>query len=325
VVSGRSPEDTLNGSRNSAVVLGRADPNHSPPRYVFALKLKAVHMDAPYIPPVALVADKATEGSKSAVSLAAIFAGTAVAISISLVLLTLGAGLGFNSASAWSGYAISPGRFAAAAAVWIVVVQWLSAASGGYMTGRLRSRWVGTHTHEVFFRDTAHGFITWAVATAIVAIIVASAASSMLAGGFHAATTIASGSAQGASVAPYDAPYDVDALFRNPSLDANSPSNGSTDGRGEATRILANALSTGGIPDADRSYLATMIAARTGISQTDAQKRVDQVAARARQQAETARKAAARTSLLNALAMMIGAFVACAAAALGGHERDRHP
>lgn len=304
------------------MVIGRTDPDHSPARYVFALTVGAAHMDAPYTTPLAPVADKATEGSKSAVSWAAIFAGTAVAISISLVLLTLGAGLGFSSVSARSGSGTSPGSFAAIAAAWIIVVQWLAAASGGYVTGRLRTRWVGTHTHEVFFRDTAHGFITWAVATAIVAIVVASAASSMLAGGFHAATTMASGSAQGAASV---APYDVDTLFRNTSGDANSPSNSSTDGRGEATRILANGLSAGGIADADRAYLATLIAARTGISQTDAQKRVDEVAARARQEAETARKAAARTSLLNALAMMIGAFVACAAAALGGHERDRHP
>ena len=304
------------------MVLGRTDPNYPPPRYVFALKVRAAPMDAPYTTRQAPVADKVTEGSKSAVSWAAIFAGTAVAISTSLVLLTLGAGLGFSSESAWSGSGISPGRFAATAAVWIIVVQWLSAASGGYVTGRLRARWVGTHTHEVFFRDTAHGFITWAVATAIVAIIVASAASSMLAGGLHVATTMASGSAQGAAGV---APYDVDALFRGTSSNATSPSNSSTDGRGEATRILAKGLSTGGIPAADRTYLASLIAARIGISQADAQQRVDEVAARARQEAETAREAAARTSLLSALAMMIGAFVACAAAALGGHERDQHP
>jgi hypothetical protein len=184
---------------------------------------------------------------------------------------------------------------------------------------------MGTHTHEVFFRDTAHGFVTWAVATAIVAMVVASATSSMLAGGIHAVTTMASGAAQGAASNAQIgsvAPYDVDALFRTTSSDANSRS---TDGWGEATRILANGLSTGGVPDADRTYLASLIAARAGISQADAQKRVDEVVARARQNAETARKAAATTSLLTALAMMIGAFVACAAAALGGHERDQHP
>jgi hypothetical protein len=216
------------------------------------------------------------------------------------------------------------------AAVWVIVVQWLSAASGGYVTGRLRTRWVGTHTHEVFFRDTAHGFVTWAVATAIVALFVASAASSLLAGGIHAATSVASGAAQGAASNVQIgsiAPYDVDTLFRTTSGDANSRSNNSpsADGRGEATRILANGLSTGGVSDTDRTYLASLIAARTGISQADAKTRVDDVVARVRGNAEAARKAAARTSLLTALAMMIGAFVACVAAALGGHERDQHP
>jgi hypothetical protein len=163
------------------------------------------------------------------------------------------------------------------------------------------------------------------VATAIVAMVVVSAGSSMLAGGMHAATTMASGTAQGAASNAQIgsvASYDVDALFRNTAGDANSAA---TEGRGEATRILANGLSAGSVPDADRTYLGSLIATRTGISQADAQKRVDDVFTRVRESAEAARKAAAMTSLLTALAMMIGAFVACAAAALGGHERDRHP
>jgi hypothetical protein len=287
-------------------------------------------MDPLYPAPNTPSTDQAVEASKSAVSWAAIFAGTAVAISISLALLTLGSGLGFASLTHSARSAASPAGLAAMAAVWIIVVQWLSAASGGYVTGRLRTRWVGTHTHEVFFRDTAHGFVTWAVATTIVALFMASAASSLLAGEFHAATSVASGAAHGAADNAQIgsiASYDVDRLFRPTSGDANSHSNNSpsADGRGEATRILANGVSSDGVPDADRTYLASLIAARTGISQVDAQTRVDDVIARARQNAEAARKAAATTSLLTALAMMIGAFVACAAAALGGHERDRHP
>jgi hypothetical protein len=288
------------------------------------------NLDAPYSELRAPVADQAIEASKSAVSWAAIFAGAAAAVSISVVLLTLGSGLGLASLAPSARGAASPGSLAALATIWIVVVQWLSAASGGYVTGRLRTRWVGTHTHEVFFRDTAHGFVTWAVATAIVGMVVASAASSMPAGEIHGATTMASRAAQGAASDAQMgsvALYDVDMLFRDSSGDANSRSNSSpsADGRLEATRILANGLGAGTVPDADRAYLASLIAARTGISQLDAQTRVDDVVARAQQEAEAARKVAARTSLLTALAMMIGAFVACAAAALGGHERDRHP
>lgn len=283
-------------------------------------------MDTAYTQPQTPVAEQATAISQSAISWGAIFAGTAVAISISLVILVLGSGLGLASFTPSHRSAASPGSLAALAIVWIIVVQWLSAAFGGYVTGRLRTRWVGTHTHEVFFRDTAHGLVTWAVATAIVALVVGSAASSMLSGGMHAATAIASGTAQGAASNAQSnsvAPYDVDALFRTTSGDVNSSA--TIEGRGEATRILARGLTTGGVPDADRTYLAGLVAARTGISQQDARKRVDEVVARAREESEAARKAAATTSLLTALAMVIGAFVACAAAALGGHERDRHP
>ena len=267
------------------------------------------------------VATQLNEASKSAVSWAAIFAGTTVAISISIVLVVLGSGLGLASLTPSVRSAASPTGLAALATVWIVVVQWLSAGCGGYVTGRLRTRWVGTHTHEVFFRDTAHGLVTWAFATAIVATLVGSAA----AGGFRAATTMGSAAAQTAGnvQAGGVAPYEVDTLFRGaPSRDGESPAR---DGRGEATRILTKALSTGGVPEADRAYMATLIAAQTGISQADAQQRVDEVFARVRQEAEAARKAAATTSLLTALAMLIGAFVASVAAALGGHERDRHP
>ena len=68
------------------------------------------------------------------------------------------------------------GRPRAASAVALVATQWISACLGGYITGRLRTRWVGTHAHEVFFRDTAHGFITWCVATLVLASGVVSAA-----------------------------------------------------------------------------------------------------------------------------------------------------
>jgi hypothetical protein len=279
-------------------------------------------MDALYNEPQAPVASQAIEVGNAAISWAAILAGTAVAIAVSLVLVVLGSGLGLDSFTPSARNVASAGRLAALATVWIIVVQWLSAGFGGYVTGRLRTRWVGTHAHEVFFRDTAHGLVTWAVATAIVAMVVGSATSSLLSGGNHAATAMASGAAQGTAQPVSATPYDVDALFRSTAHGANSPS---ADDRGEATRILAHGLASGVVPDTDRTYLVSLVAARTGISQADAQTRVDDVVLRAREKADATRKAAAATSLLTALAMMIGAFVACAAAALAGHERDRHP
>jgi hypothetical protein len=276
--------------------------------------------------------DGPIEASKSAVSWAAILAGSVGAVSATIILLTLGAGLGFASISPWTHSGASATTVGALAAVWFIVVQWLSAGLGGYLTGRLRTKWVGTHTHEVFFRDTAHGFVTWAVATLILAIVLAGAALATTGAGVRAAAMVGGGAAQGATGSPHGratvGAYDVDMLFRSAHSDAN-PTN---DGHAEAMRILEKGLSAGDVSAADRSYLAEQVAGRTGISQDNAQKRVDDVIAqvkaadlKAREAADAARKAAAKASILTALAMLIGAFIACAAAALGGHERDLHP
>ena len=275
-------------------------------------------MDTPYTATQVASAHRTVEASEPAVSWPAILAGTAVAIATSLVLLALGSGLGLALISPWANSGASAGAFTTVAAIWIIVVQWISAGFGGYITGRLRSKWADTHTHEVFFRDTAHGFVTWSLATFVVAILVASATSWMIAEGADTAA---------AQTATTLGPYDVDTLFRG----AQSHSS-ATDERAEATRILAKGISAGEVPGEDRSYLANLIATRTGISQAGAQKRIDDVVARVkgadvkvRQAADAARKGAAAASLATALAMVIGAFVACAAAALGGHERNRHP
>jgi hypothetical protein len=275
--------------------------------------------------------DGPIEAGKSAVSWAAILAGSVAAVASTLILLTLGSGLGFASMSPWTHTGASATTVGALAAVWFIVVQWLSSGLGGYLTGRLRTKWVGTHTHEVFFRDTTHGFVTWSVATLILAAVLAGAAMATMGAGVRAAAMVGGGAAQGATGNARSrgqvGAYDVDMLFRSAHSETST-----NDGHAEATRILEKGLIAGDVPAADRSYLADAVAGRTGLSQEDAQKRVDDVIAqvkatdlKAREVADAARKAAAKASILTALAMLIGAFIASAAAALGGHERDLHP
>jgi hypothetical protein len=280
------------------------------------------------------------ESSVSAVSWPAIFGGAFVAAASSLVLVALGSGFGLASVSPWRGVGASATAFAWMTAAWLIVTQWLSSGLGGYVAGRLRTKWANTHTHEVFFRDTAHGFITWAVGTILVAGFLASAVTSAISGGVHAAATVASGAALGATTAAATqgpgtaaagstlATYDMDLLFRT-----SQSSNGTTttDARAEAARILTNGVTSGDVPTTDRAYLAELVAARTGISSEDAQRRVDAAIAqakaadvKARQAADAARKAAAETSIFTALSMLVGAFIACIAAALGGQRRDLH-
>jgi hypothetical protein len=279
---------------------------------------------------------------KSAASWPAIIAGAFVAASVSLVLLALGAGLGFAAIAPaiapWQGHAVSAKTFAITTAIWFIVMQWLSAGVGGYITGRLRTRWIGTHPHEVFFRDTAHGLVTWSVATVVVSAVIAMPLFSALGGEGHALAYAASGAARSgtargevmaasAAVNSAASAYDVDKLFREAA--AGGP--GLSDPRGEAGRIVANAWATGGIPDADRSYLAEQVAARTGVSPAVAQKRVDDFVAStvdaistAKTDAAAAAKAAAQASIYTALAMLVGAFIASVSAALGGRLRDEH-
>ena len=282
--------------------------------------------------PVVGGASIANESSKSAVSWPAILAGAVAATSASVLLLTLGSGLGLISKSPWPGSGASAGTITALAAIWLIAVEWIASGLGGYLTGRLRTKWVGTHDHEVFFRDTAHGFVTWALATIVLAALIAAAAAAAAGTVVRAAATLGSGAAEGAANSLPHATvsgYDVDMLFRSAQAD---PGESASDARAQATRILTKGLATADVSAADRAYVAQLIAARTGIAQPEAEKRVDDAVAqlnaaetKARQAADAARKAAATATILTALSMLIGAFIACAAAALGGQERDLHP
>ena len=269
----------------------------------------------------------------SAASWPAIIAGAFVAASVSLVLFALGAGLGLAETSPWPGHGATATTFAVTTAIWLIVMQWVSAAAGGYLTGRLRTRWHGTHTHEVFFRDTAHGLVTWAVATVLVAATLATSLYSALDSGVRAVPAMAPHDSRAwhqshADRAAADE-YSVDKLFR--STGPNTGGAASNEPRMEAGRIAANAARTGGMSDADRSYLAELVAARTGLPRADAQKRVDEfvadtldMATKAKVRADTARKVAAEAAIYTALSMLVGAFIASVSAALGGRLRDEH-
>ena len=274
-------------------------------------------------------------GRSSAVSWGAIIAGAVAAIAVTLILLSVGTGVGISSVSPWPSAGASAATVGVMTGIWLIIVQWIAAGIGGYLTGRLRTRWVGVHTHEVFFRDTAHGFLAWSLATLVATAFLASAVSSAVSGASHAATTLAAGAAQGAtqaagqqasSVADPTA-YLVDALLRPDNPEANDQGQ---DQHAEVTRILVTDVGSGQLPPPDRTYLAKLVAARAGLNQSDAEQRVDAVftqmkdaAARARQAADTARKAAASASILLALSLVVGAFIASVAAAYGGHLREQ--
>jgi hypothetical protein len=282
------------------------------------------------------------ESANSAVSWAAIIAGAVAASALSLALVMLGAGLGLVSVSPWSTNNVSVTTFGVLAALWFLAVQLFAPGVGGYLAGRLRTRWVAVHTDEVFFRDTAHGLLVWALSAIVGAWLIGSAASSVASGVAHlgASAVEAAGAAAAGPAAQVAGPaassegnptgYFTDMLLRSDHPDASGNSGAS---QAEIGRILATDLSSGDMPAADKSYVARVVAARTGLSQADAEKRVADVfdqAQKAKQKAVDAAKAAAdaarKTGVYVALwafiSLLVGAFSASYMATVGGRVRD---
>ena len=293
-----------------------------------------------------------------AVSWGAIIAGAAAAAALSLILLILGVGLGLSSVSPWAREGISASSFGVSTIVWLTLTQLLSAGMGGYLAGRLRTRWIDTHTDEVYFRDTAHGFLAWAIASLATAALLTSVIGNVLSGGIQAGASVVGGVASTATMAAggltasgemrseESGPmaYFVDSLFRRDGRVAAASSTGVAmttelsdrriaDQAAEVGRIFMNVSRADPLPPEDVRYVGQLVAQRTGMSQQEAEKRVTDVYARAQIQltnaeaavkdgADQARQASAYAALWIFVSLLVGAFVASLAATYGGRQRD---
>jgi hypothetical protein len=266
------------------------------------------------------------EGGLSAVSWGAILAGGVAAAAVTLVLLAFGMGVGFSVVSPWTDQGVSSTTFAVGAGVYLIVVAMLSSTVGGYLAGRLRVRWAGVHHDEVYFRDTAHGLLSWAIATVLSATVLGGAITHILAGA-------SAGAAPAAAMAANNAgPSDiyVDRLLRPDGSAATGATaapqtngGGAAATRAELTRLLVPGLKKGAdVSAADRTYAARVVSVRTGLSQADAEKRVNDTIAEAKKAADDARKATAKLSLWLAASMLAGALASILAATEGGLLRD---
>jgi hypothetical protein len=258
------------------------------------------------------------ESYSSGVSWPAVIGGAFVAASLSLILLTLGTGLGLSSVSPWSNMGASASAIGAGAIVWLIVTQIVASAIGGYLAGRLRTKWTNLHTDEVYFRDTAHGFLVWAVGMVITAGFLASAAASFAGSAQHSPTNAPTGQE---SVLDPNA-YFVDTLLRSTGSNEQKSDNSE---RGEVTRTFAHDLKQGAMPAEDRAYLAQLVTARTGISTAEAEKRVSAAFAGAQEAADKTRKTLAHLSLWLFVSLLCGAFFASYAGTIGGRQRDHVP
>lgn len=263
-----------------------------------------------------------TELPSSGVCWTAILAGALTALALTLVLLWFGTGMGFSVVSPWSNSGVSATTFKIGTGLYLVVVAMISSAIGGHVAGRLRTPWSAIHSNEVYFRDTVQGFLAWALASVIGALLLASAATSIIgstAGGVSqsagAAATQSSGAMSG---------Y-IDQLLRADPAAATGPAGDANDSRSELTRLFNSSFGTErDLKPADRTYVAQVVARRTGLSQADAEKRVNDVVTQAKSDLDKARKAAAQLAFWMAAALLIGAFSASIAAAEAGGFRDRN-
>lgn len=257
----------------------------------------------------------ANEAYSSGVSWAAVIAGAFVLSALSLILLALGSGLGLSSVSPWRNRGLAASTIGIGAVVWLIISQILASALGGYIAGRLRTKWTIIHSDEVYFRDTAHGFLVWAVGLVITAAFLTSAAISMTGD----VVRNSSSPIVGNPIAGEDYGYFRDMLFRP---NHAGPNRIDPYLQAEVDSVLAHALAEKGLSTADRTYLAQIVAEKTGLTAADAQNRVDVVFSHLQQNTNLARKAAAQLSLWLFVALLAGAFFASYSATIGGRERD---
>lgn len=294
--------------------------------------------------------DLATEQTSTGVSWGAVLAGAFAAAALSLILIVLGIGLGFAAVSPWPHHGIDAGTLGASSIAWLVATQIVASGVGGYLAGRLRIKWATVHTDEVYFRDTAHGFLAWSVAALVSAALIGGVLSNMMATGVTAGAALTAGtvaavpamaseaSAQHGAGPGHDSHQDaekylVDSLFRASPNGTEGTAESDAAVRVEAGRIFANSIHASTLPAQDREYLAQLVAKRTGLSAADADKRVGDTFAiardalanaeqNARQAADKARKAATYAALWMFVSLLCGAFFASLFATLGGRQRD---
>jgi hypothetical protein len=258
------------------------------------------------------------EPSIAGVSWPAVTAGAVVSCALTLVLLAFGIGLGLSVVSPWAGAGVSATTFKIGTGLYLIVIAMLASSIGGYIAGRLRTRWVGVHSDEVYFRDTAHGFVAWALASVLGAVLLASPASSLIGGAASGATQAT------ASAASQAGPMDgyVDTLMRSDAPAAQNAGN-AQESRGEMVRLFTRSFRNGSeLKPADREYVSKVVAARTGLSQADADKRVNEVVTQMKADLDAARKASAQLAFWLTASLLLGAFCASLAATEGGGLRD---
>jgi hypothetical protein len=267
----------------------------------------------------------------------AVIAGAFLAAAISFVLLTFGAAIGLSAVSPWPNSGASAKVIASIAVFWAMAQQIGAFMAGGYVAGRMRSRWHETG-HEADFRDGLHGGLVWAVGVVIGAALFLSTAGSVAKTGAEAAGGAATAASTSASD-PMDAVLDsmlrpttiaqagtppaaTPSATQTPAARARTAASPADETRAEMSRLLSSAVATGSLSGESRAYLVQIVAQRAGIPQQEAERRVDQAFNEAREAADKARRVGILTGFVTAASLLLSLGAAWWAAMRGGNHRD---
>lgn len=268
------------------------------------------------------------------ISWGAIAAGALTAAAFTIILSVLGSGLGLTIVSPWSTAGVSAATFGISAILWLSITQIVASGMGGFLAGRLRDKYDNLHADDVYFRDTAHGFLTWAIALIVTVSLFASVLGSIVNSGMESINTMASSSQMASKTKGENSTqaYYLDSLFRKDAT-ADLEIKGIAEDRklplAEVSRIYAKSLQSGGIQPNDTQYLGQLVSKNTGLTQDEAEKRVNEAYTSIynaelalKDKANQARKASAYVTLWGFIALLIGAFSASLSATWGGRCRD---
>jgi hypothetical protein len=250
------------------------------------------------------------------------------------VFLTFGAAIGLSATSPWPGSGLSSKTLGTIGVFFVMVQQIGAFMAGGYVAGRMRTRWSDSSADEVEFRDGLHGGLVWAVGIVIGAALAFAAAGTVARAGAQL-----SGAAATAGAPAMDTV--IDTMLRpaaaqpaaaqpGPQAPAGAPAPQRERAAGEAnpearaimTRILASIASEGSISDQNKAYLTQLVAQRTGLPPQEVEARVNQAINQAREAADKARRATMLTGFVTAVSLIVSFGAAWWAAVRGGNHRD---
>jgi hypothetical protein len=243
-----------------------------------------------------------------------VVAGAITAAALALVLQAFALAIGLSVSSTAPTWRDASFALALLSGLYLVLAALASYGLGGYFGGLMRARL--TSREDADLRDGLHGLLVWGLATLLAALIALATAQSLThlvapSGGQERSSSASVG---GENIIAYD----LDRLFRaerRPNADLDYP-------RAEAARILLTASGHRGVQADDRAYLVRLTAATTGIAQPDAERRVDEAIAHAKENISRARRSAVILAFMAGAAALLGAAAAWFAACAGGQVRD---